>query len=218
MLGAISARPRASAIQRCGRLRSAGFLGSDQEEDRGRRHEVGHRVLGVEAEAEREAEDERPDKPRPLRQLDEGKEGRGPGEEKRDVGRDDAGRERDAGQGCEGRGRPEARFDGIEPAPDQKDQDAGQSVDQRRGKADAEFAVAADLARAGDDPGNERRLRVVAKGELAAPGPVLGLVGEKIRAAHRERKNAKERQRAEKNRKEKDRWPGLCRVRSEDRG
>jgi len=70
----------------------------------------------------------------------------------------------------------------------EKHEDRGQGVEDRRWRAQAPFGVAANIRREPDDPGDERGLRKIAKGEIARPCPILGLVEEQIGPIQDERK------------------------------
>ena len=68
----------------------------------------------------------------------------------------------------------------IEPPPKQEHDERGSRVQQRGGQANAGFAGPHDVGRGADDPGDQRRLGVVAERRLLAPGPVLRLVEEQV--------------------------------------
>ena len=74
------------------------MLWRDQEIDGDARHEVRHGVLGIEANADRRAEQHRREVGRCGEKMRKGQESERPREQERDVRRDDAGGEGDRGQ------------------------------------------------------------------------------------------------------------------------
>lgn len=150
--------------------------GRDGEKDRCTRDEVGHGILRVEADAERDGEQERVSHVRPLDQTGESEERERPGREQGNIGRDDAARQRHGRQQRVGQPRPERDACRIEAVREQVDEARRQQVDERGGQAHARFAVAAERCCAANDPGDEGWLREVTRPELPRPGPVLRLV------------------------------------------
>ena len=78
----------------------------------------------------------------------------------------------------------EARGDPI-------DESGGDRMQQGRRQPDREFAVTQSARRQRDDPGDERRLRVIAECRMQGPEPVLRLVGIKLGACHSEPEEAR---------------------------
>ena len=108
-------------------------------------HDIDHRLLGEEAEPDGDAEQDgeatcsaaSPASPRPRAQLSRHSD-------QRHVGGDQQRRIRDPRQRGEHDGRPEADPGDVQRPPDEEDDEGGERVEDRRGRADAGLAVAAD--------------------------------------------------------------------------
>jgi hypothetical protein len=97
---------------------------------------------------------------------------------------------RHAGQAGVGQRRPEADARVVEPSADPVDEDRRASVQEWGGQANSELAVAKKAGGQRDQPGDERRLRVVAERELLRPHPVLRFVREQIGRLERQPKQS----------------------------
>ena len=109
-----------------------------------------------------------------------GEEREGEAEEQRRVGRDREARERHPGERGEGEAGDAPCPVAPEAAGEDGDDDRGAGMDQRQRQADPEAGVAAELGRETEDPADQRRLRIIAPGELLPPEPVLGVVDEEV--------------------------------------
>ena len=154
----------------------------DQRRQRRGEREVDHRVLGEEPDPHRRPQHERPGERAALGEVELGEERQGEAEEHRHVGRDEEAAERDAGEAYEGEAGEPADAPAVEPPGDEGDDHRRRRVDQRHRQPDPEWRIGADLGRGAQDPADQRRLRVVAPGELLPPEPVLGIVDEEVGA------------------------------------
>ena len=179
-LGAISSNAIASAaqvpgcLQRCARFRRDGRI------DRIAERQVDHRVFGVEAKADRHAERDARGKRRPLDMMDDRQQADRPEQQQRHVGRHQRRRNRRARHQRIDQRRPERDAARMEFRRDRIDDQRRQQMHQRRRQAHAERRVAAQRGGRADDPGDQRRLGVVAEGRLLAPRPVLRFVEEQL--------------------------------------
>ncbi len=156
-------------------------FGADQQHETQRRdHPIGHRVFGQEAEPGRGPDGE-PPAPAALRpHPDERVERRRPAQHQRRVGRHDEGRDRYSRQARIGERRPQPDAAIVKPRADRIKEDGGPGMQQRRRQPDRKLAVAKEGGRQRDQPRDQRRLRVIAEGQVLRPEPVLRLVGVKI--------------------------------------
>src|ERR1700746_3597907 len=97
----------------------------------------------------------------------------------RSVGGDDESGNRHAGQARIGKRRPEPDSPIVEPRADAIDKERGAGMEEGGRQPNGKLAVTKEPGRRSDQPGNQRRLRVVTESELLRPYPILGLVGEK---------------------------------------
>ena len=118
--------------------------------------------------------------------MGEREERHGPAKEQRHVGRDDAGRERHAGERREREAGNGAGARVVETASEQKDGERRPVCTSGDGRR-TQSSEGPQRGREPDQPGDERGLGVVAEGRLEAPGPVLRLVEEEVRAVEGER-------------------------------
>ena len=150
-------------------------LARNQQHEAERRDQpVDHRVFREQPEPGGDPDRDPPRRDPPARPIriarpDEGVERRRPARQQRGVGRDDVSGQRHAGRRQIGERRPEPDPAVIEPRSDRIDEPGRDGVQQRGRQADRELAVAECAGRQRDQPGDQRRLRVVAEAPGAAP-------------------------------------------------
>ena len=120
-----------------------------------------------------------------------------PEQQERQVGRHHHRGEGDARQGGVEQGRPEADAAVEQAMADAIDGERREEMQDWRANAHAGAAVAANRRGGGDQPGDHRRLGVVAEGEILGPHPILGFVRMQIEGIDREIDHAQQRQRRE---------------------
>ena len=96
------------------------------------------------------------------------------------------GRGGNAGQGRIGDRRPLRGPRIVEPLGQLVDDEAGAEMEERRGDTDGRRVVAEERRGSGNQPRDQRRLRVVAEGRMKRPDPVLRLVGIEVGAVEHE--------------------------------
>ena len=194
-LGAISSIATASAAQVPGCLQRGASLRRDDGVDRIAERQVDHRVFGVEAEADRHAERNAGCQRRPLDMVDDRQQADRPEQQQRHVGRHQRRRNRRARHQRIDQRRPEGDAARMEFCRDRIDDQRCREMHQRRRQADAERRVAAQRGGRADDPGDQRRLGVVAERRLLAPRPILRLVEEQLGVGDGKRDDADSRDR-----------------------
>ena len=141
-----------------------------------RQKPVRHRIFGKKAEPRGNPDRNPPSLAARLTRPDERVECCRPARQQHGVGRDQKGRKRDAGQSDVRQCGPEGGAAVIEPRRNPIDEGGGDRMQQRRRQADRKFAVPECPRRQRDDPGDQRRLRIIAERRVQGPKPVLRLV------------------------------------------
>ena len=133
---------------------------------------------------DRETESDAPGETWPAQEFEIGEQSQRPQKDKRYIGRDDAGGEDDAASESNHQARPECDALAIQFVRDEEDEQRGSRMQDRRWRADAGFAAAANAFGDGNRPGQKRRLGEISEGEFARPDPILRFVeieiGERI--------------------------------------
>ena len=184
-----------------------------KHEDKAERRQqpVGHRVFRKEPQPRRQTYGDPPTPPPLFACSDKRVERCSPEEHERSVGRYDERGDRDARQARVGERRPEPDALVIEPRADAIHKERRAGVEERSRQPNCKLAVAEKPGRCSDQPGDQRRLRVVTESELLRPDPILGLVREKIGRLQRQPKQP---QRGD--RRNADERPGGIRADSPD--
>jgi hypothetical protein len=164
----------------------AALVGKQQQEQQRREQPVRHGVLAEQAQSGGDADHDPPALAARLARADEAVERHRPAEQQRRVGREDHRRGGDAGQGDVGDRRPQGDARVVEPLRHQEDHQARAEMQQRRGKPYRPGILAEQPGGEGDEPGDHRRLGVVAEGGMQRPQPVLRFVGKEIGAIETE--------------------------------
>ena len=183
-------------------------LGAGGEEEREADREHRHRIFGEQAEADRKPEQTPPLQPAVAGEADAGIERRRPEQEEERIGRDQQRGEEDRRQGDVEHRRPGADPGSVKGGAGGIEQEGGRGMGQWRGDAHAEGAVAEQVRAGADDPGDQRRLRVVAEVGAERPHPVLRLVAGEVEPVEGEQDETRQRDRGDHRSRDQDRGDG----------
>ena len=155
-----------------------GSKGDDIAESR--EHPIRHRVFSQEPYPAGNANGNPPTPPAAFARSDKGVECGRPEQHQWCVGRDNKGRDRRSRQAGIGEARPQPDAAVVEASADRINKDGRAGVQQRRREPDRELALAKNAGRQRDQPGYERRLRIIAECGMLGPKPVLRFVRIKV--------------------------------------
>ena len=158
--------------------------------EQGAGQEVEHGVLGEQPAADGQAAAQRPSPAAAVAPADQAIERQRPEQQQRHVGGDQRGRQPDARQRRIGDRRPGGESGPAELPGDAPDHQRGRPVQQRARQPHRPLAIAEQAGGGGDKPGDQRRLRVVAPGELLGPVPVLRFLEVELERRRRDEQHA----------------------------